>query len=126
MSYDNPIHTSHTVVLTANQVDTSRKFIGPSGHRGRLVEVSLVPTATTVGTLTLQVGSGSNADEYGTLTVANGVTANTVKRASANGSIFTTEASVIPADSEVVCDIATAADTDDFAGELTYTFAWFK
>lgn len=126
MSYDNPIHTSHTVVLTANQADTSRKFIGPSGHRGRLVEVSFVPTATTVGTLTLQVGSGSNADEYGTLTVANGVTANTVKRASANGSIFTTEASVITADSEVVCDIATAADTDDFAGELTYTFAWFK
>lgn len=124
-SYDNPIYTSHTVALTANQVDTSRKFIGPKGLRGRLIDLSFTPTATTVGTLTLQVGSGTDADEYGTLSVANGVTAGTVKRASNDGTILSGEESIIPADDPVVCDIATAADTDDFAGELTYTFAWW-
>lgn len=125
MSYDNPIYTSYQVPMTANQVDIARKIKGLEGKQGCLMDVMYSPTDTTVGTLTIKVGTATDDDAHGTLTVGNGLAAGTVKRASADGSVVKTAAGMIAADADVVLSLATAADTDDFAGNAVFTFAWF-
>lgn len=129
MSYDNPEYTSHTFQLTANQADLARTIKGPYGKRGKLVDIAFTPhTTITVGTLTINVGTESNADAHGTLVVSASTTIGTVKTASAHGTIVAqkdaTDA-VIAANADVEISMATAADTDDFPGDATFTFKWW-
>lgn len=125
MSYENPIYTSFQVPTTANQVDITRKIRGPKGKRGRLVEVMHSVSVETNGTLTVKVGTATDDDAHGTLVVGTGLAAGTVKRASADGTVIDTAAGLITPDADVVLSLATAADTDDFAGDTVFTFAWW-
>ena len=96
-------------------------FVGPAGHVGRLVGITCaVTTEVTTAAETLSVGSASDADAYGTLTVAVGA-ADTVAN---DATILTTDDNVIPADEIVV--LSTAGDSAAGAGTIAVHVEWYK
>lgn len=124
MSYDNPIYQTTTIDFTANQVDASWKIKGPKGLRGRVIDQMYTPTATTAttGACTVNVGTGALATAFSALSIANGLTAGTNKRASNDGTVTTT---ISAADTDVIVALTTFADTDDIQGTYTLTMAWW-
>lgn len=124
MSYDNPIYITTEIDLAANQDDASWKIRGPSGKRGRLIEAMFSATATTAlgASAVLNVGTAGTAAAFGTLTIATDLTAGTVKRASADGTVTST---ISVADTDVVIAVDTSVNTDDIAGIFTVTMAWW-
>lgn len=124
MSYDKRVFITHQINTGANQIDLSQTIKGPSGKRGKLEEIMFTPTDTTAlgSAATVKVGTAGDDDHYGLLSIANGLTAGTVKRGSADGTMTNT---TIDADSGVVIALATSADTDDMAGVIEVTFGWY-
>lgn len=96
-------------------------FVGPKGHVGRLVGVTCAVTTEVTGSAeTLSVGSASDADAYGTLSVAVGA-ADTVAN---DASILTTDDNVIAADEIGV--VSTAGDCTAGAGTVSVHVVWYK
>ena len=124
MSYDKPIHQSITIDTTANIDDTSWKVRGPSGKRGRLIDAMFTATGTSAlgASATVKVGTAGDNDAFGTLTLATGLTAGTVKRASADGTVTST---VSEADTDMIIALDTSVNTDDLPGLIVVTTAWW-
>ncbi len=124
MSYDNPIYQTITIPTTANNDDASWDIRGPSGKRGRLVDVMFTATGTSAlgASATVKVGTAGDNDAFGTLTLATDLTAGTVKRASADGTVTST---ISEADTDMIIALNTSVNTDDLPGQIVVTTAWW-
>ena len=72
MSYDNAdVETIRLPAATLSSAGTIGRFIGPSGKKGRVIDVrSVVTTGVTVAANTVTVGTVADPDAAATLTVA--------------------------------------------------------
>lgn len=121
MAYYNPIYTTYTLpAATLSSAATLYTFAGPSGKTGVLVDISAsVTTETTTAATAVSVGTSSDTDAYGVLSVPAAAAGNTYNGAT----ISTGDDNLITADSEVV--IATDGGCDAGAADLAVTLAWF-
>ena len=71
MSYSDPIYTTYRFpAATLSSAAIVGRFVGPSGKEGRLIDIAtVITTATTVASCTVDVGLTADVDAFGTLTV---------------------------------------------------------
>jgi len=119
MSYDAPIHATYRFAsATFDTASTVGTIVGPAGKKGRILGVSSVVTvATTVAASTVQIGDGTDDDEYATHTVPIG-TAGTTTNGFTQG-----DDEYIPADTDVVVKTGGEATAGD--GDIIVHIAWF-
>jgi len=123
MAYDNPINQTITLPAAALSADaTLVSVVGPAGKVGRLEGIGAVVTTDTTGAATeLRVGSASDADAYGTLSVP---IATAGAAAAYNGAtISDIDANLMPADTAVL--IASDGGSNAGAADVVVTIAWF-
>jgi hypothetical protein len=124
MSYTEPkyISFSHTFDYGGGAADTFN-IKGPAGHRGRLVDitVSALEVFTTGGKV--EVGTASDADAYGSLTLGTLAEAAVLSAAAGDGTIIDTS---IAADSTVKITLTQTGGTPTGIGITSVTIAWFK
>ena len=123
MAYDNPIH--QTITLPGAAISASGTLvsaIGPAGKVGRLESIgAVVSTSTTAAASELRVGTASDADAYGTLSVPI-ATAGAAAAYNA-ATISDIDANLMPADTAVL--IASDGGSTAGAADVVVTIAWF-
>ena len=122
MSYDSPITATYT--LAAATLSTAADLLsvmGPSGYTGRLESIgAVITTATTVAATELRVGTSTDADDWGTLSVPVATAGNGYNSATIN----TSDSNLITADTPLI--IATDGGCTAGAADITVTVSWFK
>lgn len=119
MSYSNPICATYRFpAASTTSAAVVGRISGPAGKTGRLVGASyVITTATTVTAPVVHIGSGSDADAYGILTMA-------VAAANAIGNTVTRGVTPeIPA-SDVV-NVAIATTSTAGAADLIVYIDWY-
>lgn len=121
MAYDNPTTvTYHVEAATVSTAATLIRGVGPSGLKGRIVDIGFVTTtATTVAATELRVGTVADPDAYAILSVPVQVAAVVTNGATS----YTTPANLIPADTYFA--LATDGGSTAGAGTITLTIDWF-
>lgn len=71
MNYDEPIHSTYTIIAaTISANATLLTIIGPVGKQGNLIGIgSVVTTGVTDAASTIEIGDGSTDDLYGSLSI---------------------------------------------------------
>lgn len=120
MSYSNPITVTYRFpAISVTGAATLGRFVGPSGMKGRLVDVAyVVTTGVTVAASNLIVGSAGDTDAYATLAVPVAA-ANSVGNGATLG--VTTE---LPADT--VALVGSAGGATAGAVDALVTVNWYK
>jgi hypothetical protein len=112
--YDNPITCAYRFAAAAiDTVAAVGKIVGPSGKKGRVVDVSYVVVAdTTVGPTSITVGDAGDADEFATISIP-------VASAGAGGNGATLHAAVTGVQNEITADqvVTVTSDTGATAGD---------
>ena len=118
MSYSNP-HTCNYrfPAATLSSAATIGRIMGPSGKKGRLVDItSVVTTGVTVAANTVTVGTAADPDAYGTLTVA-------ISAANAVQNGATQVDATMAADTLLVLN--TGGECTAGAADINVTIDWF-
>ena len=121
MSYEHPIYSTYTLPAFALDTTTAALSIrGPSGRKGVLIDLSCVVTVTTTTNPTvITLGDATDADAYGTLTVAAVTAAST---AIYSAVITDTDDNMMPADTTIILVSDAGAAAGD--GDIVMTIAW--
>jgi len=124
MAYNNPISASYTVAAaTISTAATLLTIIGPKGYKGRLAGIGgVVTTSTTDAATVIAVGSASDADKYGTLSIP--VATAGASAAYNNATISDIDDNIMPADTAVL--LSTGGESTAGAATITVYIDWFK
>ena len=119
--YANPIRATYFVqAATLSSAAELLNIAGPSGKQGRLVDISVfVTTGVTFAAALLSLGSTTDGDAYGTLSVPVTAADGVVNGATS----LTDDDNLIPADAAVV--LATDGGCTAGAGSIAVTIDWF-
>lgn len=122
MSYSEPIYQTYTVLANASlsTAAVAKRFIGPIGKQGRIVDCSaIITTGTTTNPSTIIVGTAGDTDSIFTMTVP----------------VLAADAGHVATEAEISAAATLAADTvylmsgggeaDAGAADITLTIAWF-
>lgn len=121
MAYHDPVYATYQLDAAAlTSAATLLKVAGPAGKVGRLVGItSVVTTGVTVAAASVTVGSATDADAYGTLTVP----ISSADAVSNDPTLTAVDDNLIPADSLVA--IATGGEATAGNANLAVHIAWF-
>lgn len=124
MAYNQPITSTYTLrAATISAAATLLTVMGPLGYKGRLMGVgAAVTTTTTVAATQLRVGSASDADKYGILSVP--VVTASSSAVYNNATIYAVDSNIIPENTPVL--IASGGNGGNGAADITVTIDWFK
>lgn len=124
MAYNNPTTTTHNrSAATISTAATLMTIMGPRGMKGRLVGIgATVTTSTTDAATLLKIGSATDDDKYGTLSVP----VATAGAASSynNATIFDVDDNIIPANTPVI--VSTNGGCTAGAADVAVIIDWFQ